>query len=141
MKIVRTVSFMLSKLAVAHRNLTTRAMNEIGLHSGQVFLLLELWQNDGRRQTDLAEAMQLTAPTVNKILGGLLDAGLVVRERLDGDARSTRIYLTEDGRAIRDAVEEQWIELETQALAGLTETEALLFRQLLEKLLGYSDEE
>ena len=111
-------------------------MQEIGLHSGQVFVLFELWKKDGQRQVDLAVKLNLAAPTVNKILGGMLQADLVTRERYEDDARSTRIYLTEKGRAVREGLELKWAVIEEETVLGLTETEALILKQLLAKLLG-----
>ena len=67
-----TISYLLSKLTTAHRNLLERSVQDIGLHSGQVFVLLELWKKDKQRQIDLAVKLNLAAPTVNKILGGML---------------------------------------------------------------------
>ena len=131
-----SVSYLLSKLTTAHRNLLEKSVQEVGLHSGQVFVLFELWKKDGQRQVDLAEKLNLAAPTVNKILGGMLQADLVTRERYEDDARSTRIYLTEKGRSVREALELKWVDIEEQTVMGLTETEALILKQLLAKLLG-----
>jgi len=80
--------------------------------------------------------LNLAAPTVNKILGGMLEVELVTRERHDDDARSTRIALTKKGREIRPLLEAKWAEVEEQTVMGLTETEALILKQLLAKLLG-----
>lgn len=131
-----SVSYQLSKLTTAHRNLLEKSVQEVGLHSGQVFVLFELWKKDGQRQVDLAERLNLAAPTVNKILGGMLQADLVTRERYEDDARSTRIYLTDKGRNVREALELKWADIEEQTVMGLTETEALILKQLLAKLLG-----
>ena len=131
-----SVSYLLSKLTTAHRNLLEKSVQAVGLHSGQVFVLFELWKKDGQRQVDLAEKLNLAAPTVNKILGGMLQAELVTRERYEDDARSTRIFLTDKGRNIRDALEVKWVDIEEQTVMGLTETEALILKQLLTKLLG-----
>ena len=131
-----TVSYLLSKLTTAHRNLLEKSVQEIGLHSGQAFVLLELWKKDKQRQVDLADKLNLAAPTVNKILGGMLEADLVTRERYDNDARSTRIALTAKGRDVRPLLEQKWTEIEEQTIFGLTDTEALILKQLLSKLLG-----
>ncbi|MEO8650031.1 MAG: MarR family winged helix-turn-helix transcriptional regulator [Acidobacteriota bacterium] len=111
-------------------------MAEIGLHSGQVFVLMELWKIDGQRQIDLASRLRLSPPTVNKILGGLIGADFVTRGRYEDDARSTRIYLTQKGIDVREQVERQWVELEELVLGELTETERLVLFQLLEKIIG-----
>ena len=136
MELGDSVSYMLSKLTTAHRNLLEKSVQEIGLHSGQVFVLRELWKKDKQRQVDLAERLNLAPPTVNKILGGMLEADLVTRERFDDDARSTRIVLTQKGRDVRPLLEGKWLEIEEQTLMGLTDTEALILKQLLAKLLG-----
>ena len=129
-----TVSYLLAKVTTAFRNSLERHMGEIGLHGGQVFVLLELWKQDELRQVDLAERLGLSAPTVNKMLKGLIEINLVTRRRLDDDARSTRICLTKSGILMRHDVERQWLELEQACLEGLTETERLVLPDLLGKL-------
>lgn len=129
-----SVSFLLAKVSTAYRNSLERSMDEIGLHGGQVFVLFELWRQDGLRQVDLAERLGLSPPTVNKTVKGLIESGFVTRDRVEDDARSTRIFLTQEGTAIRDAIEEQWHELEEETLANLTTTERLVLAELLKKL-------
>lgn len=131
-----SVSYLLTRLTTAHRNLVEKCVSELGLHSGQVSVLFELWRSDGLRQVDLAEKLNLAPPTINKILGGMLEADLVTRERYEDDARSTRIVLTDKGKAVRSGLEAKWAEIEDQTLMGLTETEGLILKQLLAKLLG-----
>lgn len=134
MNFEESVSFLLAKVSTAYRNSLERSMDEIGLHGGQVFVLFELWRQDGLRQIDLAERLGLSPPTVNKTVKGLIESGFVTRDRVEDDARSTRIFLTQDGTAIRDAIEEQWHDLEEETLANLTDTEKLMLFQLLKKL-------
>ena len=129
-----TVSYLLAKVTTAFRNSLERHMGEIGLHGGQIFVLLELWKQDGLRQIDIANRLSLSAPTVNKMLKGLIEINLVTRARLDDDARSTRIFLTDRGAEMREDVEAQWLELEENSLSGLTETERLVLFELLGKL-------
>ena len=129
-----TVSFRLARVTTAFRNALERYMGQIGLHGGQIFVLLELWKQDGLRQIDIAERLNLSAPTVNKMLKGLIEVNLVSRNRLEDDARSTRIYLTRRGIDIRNEIEVQWHELEEYCLTGLTETERMILLELLGKL-------
>lgn len=133
-KFEETVSFRLAKVTTAFRNSLERHMGAIGLHGGQIFVLLELWKQDGLRQIDIASRLALSAPTVNKMLKGLIEINLVTRSREEDDARSTRIFLTESGREMRGEIESQWLELEEYCLSGLTETERLVLFDLLGKL-------
>lgn len=129
-----TVSYLLARVSTAFRSALERQMGEIGLHGGQIFVLFELWQQDGLRQVDIAKRLSVSAPTVNKMLKGLAEINLVINSRIDDDARSTRIFLTDRGRSIRDEIEGQWLELEENVLSGLTETERLVLFELLGKL-------
>ena len=130
----QTLGYLLARAGTAHRNRVERHLAAVGLHSGQVFVLFELWRRDGQRQIDLAAALGLAPPTVNKILGGLLESDLVTRAKYEDDARSTRIFLTDKGKAIRGPLEAQWAELEAETCSEFTETEALILKQLLLKL-------
>lgn len=129
-----TAAFLLSKVTILHKNSLQKYAQSVGLHSGQVFVMMELWKADGQRQIDLAAKVGLSPPTVNKILGGLLENDFVTRARYEDDARSTRIFLTQKGIEVRAALEEAWEEFEDQTLGPLTDTEALMLKQLMQKL-------
>ena len=136
-----SISFHLAKVSTAHKNALERSMAVIDLHSGQVFVLFELWNSDGMRQIDLATRLGVSPPTVNKMIKSLIDRGLVTRAKLEDDARSTRIFLTDEGREIRPDVETQWLDLEGELLSALTETERLVLGDLLNKLRGIGQDE
>src|SRR2546423_8432854 len=129
-----TVTYRLARVTTAYRNALERHLAPVGLHGGQVFVLIELWSQDGIRQVDIADRLNLSAPTINKILKGLAEINLIDREREQGDARSTRVFLTDKGKKIRAEVAEQWLELESEYLSGLTDTERLILPDLLGKL-------
>src|SRR5437764_9108367 len=134
MKIQETVSYVLSRVGTAYRNSLERKMGIIGLHGGQVFILMELWKLDGQRQVDLAAKIGVSTPTINKMVLGLIQSRLVERTRLENDARSTRIFLTSIGAEIKESVESQWHELEEETVAGLTDAERLILFELLMKM-------
>jgi DNA-binding MarR family transcriptional regulator len=130
----QTISFLFAQVTTAHRNRLEKKMNEIGLHSGQVFILFQLWKEDGLSQIRLANNLNLAPPTVNKMLKGLSDSGFVTCGRFENDGRTTRAHLTAKGEEIRELIEIQWLELESEFLSVLTETEKLILLQLMGKL-------
>jgi DNA-binding MarR family transcriptional regulator len=77
----------------------------------------------------------LAAPTVNKILGGLIESDFVTRGKYEDDARSTRVFLTQQGKHVRQRVGAQWERIEQEAVAALNDTEVLIMKQLLSKML------
>jgi DNA-binding MarR family transcriptional regulator len=134
-KFDETISYMLAKVTTAFRNALERHMAIIGLHGGQIFVLLELWNEDGLRQIDLAKRLDLAPPTVNKMLRGMAQIRLVTVSGSDeDDKRSKRVFLTPQGIEMRHKVERQWVELEGECLGGLTETERLVLFEVLGKL-------
>ena len=134
MKFEDTVTYRLARVTTAYRNALERHLAAVDLHGGQVFVLIELWRQDGIRQVDIATRLNLSAPTINKILKGLAEINLITSSREKDDARSSRIFLTENGRKIRSQVAAQWLELESEYLSKLTDTERLILPDLLGKL-------
>lgn len=129
-----TVTYQLAKVATAYRNAIERHLGEIGLHSGQTLLLIELWREDGLRPIDLAQRLHIKAPTVTNILSGLDEINLI-RTKKDGkDKRSTRVYLTTKGKLIRTEVEQRWVDMEAECVAGLPETDRYVFNSVLKRL-------
>jgi DNA-binding MarR family transcriptional regulator len=82
-----------------HRRLMMQALAERGIHPGQAMCLRLLVANDGIAQRDLADALHVARPTVTKMLHSMEKAGLVRRRPDAGDARLTRVELTDAGRA------------------------------------------
>lgn len=134
MQIYLTIGFSLSQIAVSHRNLVEKLMSEIGLHHGQITILNALWQMDGQSQSELATALKVSAPTVNKMIASLSKSEFVQTKKCRKDARSVRVFLTKKGQEIRLQVVEQWMKSEEILLKDFSETEKMLFSLQLEKL-------
>lgn len=123
------VGFLLIQILRQQRQQAEVALNKLGLHAGQEMILLRLSEEEGITQGQLAELMQVEPPTVTKMLHRM--EGLVERRPDSIDARVSRVYLTEQGRALLPGVLKVWQNLEETVLQGLTETEQLLLRRLL----------
>lgn len=128
------LGFQLLQVHRAHRARADAALNKLGLHSGQEMLLLRLWAEEGIPQSQLAASMGVEPPTVTKMLHRMEHAGLIERRSDPDDARISRVYLTERGRALEQPVLAVWKQLEAQTVAGLSDTEQALLRRLLMQL-------
>ena len=129
-----TTGYLLARVCKAHRGSVGDALAEVGLHVGQEMVLLHLWQRDGLTPSELAEALGVEPPTVTNMLSRMERAGLLKRCRDPEDARCTRVYLTEQGRELREPVERCWEAVEEHALSGVTAEEEALLRDLLVRL-------
>jgi DNA-binding MarR family transcriptional regulator len=134
MEFESSTTYILTQLATAYRTCLERAMSAIGLHSGQIFVLIALWKTDGQSQIDLVKNLSLTAPTVNKMVKNLAGSGFVECRKCSSDGRLMRVFLTEKGIECQSLAAEQWNKIETRSYSNLTETEKLVLSQLFVKL-------
>lgn len=129
-----SLTYTMTQLALAYRSVLEKSMNEIGLHSGQIFILIALWKTDGQSQVDLVKSLNVAAPTVNKMIKNLSGKDFVECRRCGTDGRIMRVFLTEKGREYQSLTAEQWRKLEAQSFTNLTEIEKLIVVQLFSKL-------
>lgn len=101
-----------------------------GIHPSQFPILAELDKNDGCTQRELSERLSVAPPTVAVSMKRLESAGFVTRETDSADARNTRVYITESGRAAAaNALKNIWHSAQIQ-FSGFSEEE-------LDGMLGY----
>lgn len=131
MDIASSVSRLIAQVAKLHRARAESLLSTIGLHAGQEFVLSALWSRDGQTQVELARALAVTPPTVNRMVARMEDAGLVSREPLPRDPRVTQVFLTARGRTIRPEVEAVWGMLEAETLAPLDKASRAALTRLL----------
>jgi len=129
-----SLTYLLTQVCNIFRDSLDKSLKEIGLNGGQIFILIALWQNNGQSQTSLAQTLSLSTPTINKMVKSLINNDFVKSEKCTGDGRVVRVYLTDKGLNCRNLVEKQWSTLETSFFSHLSETEKLIFLQILDKL-------
>ncbi len=128
------VTYSLSQLTSNFRYNFDLKMNEINLYGGQIFILISLWSNDGQSQIDLATNLNLSAPTINKMVKSLTAGGFVECSKCKNDGRMMRVHLTTKGVEHQKLFEEKFVEFETDFFSNLTETEKLILLQISGKL-------
>ena len=107
------------------------SLEEIGLYGGQQFVLMALWENEGITHSELAEQLHVRPATITNALKRMERSGFVERRQDTEDQRVSRVYLTDAGRNIRDAVEGVWRDLEGQTFGGFSSEERTLLDQFL----------
>jgi DNA-binding MarR family transcriptional regulator len=121
----------LVRAARAHRVAAAQLLGEVGLHPGQEALLMELWQDDGRTQAELAEALAVEPPTITKMLQRMEAAGLVQRKPHPDDRRAQRVFLTARGKRLQQKVDRLWSQLATRAVSGMSDRQQASFKSML----------
>lgn len=127
---------LLSQVIRLYNTRTFALCEGLGVHPGQIPLLLTLQERDGVCQRELVQALFVRPPTVTVMLQRMARTGLIERRRDPQDRRVTKIYLTGQGRAV---IQQLWgavHSVEESAFAGFDAAELLAMRGLLKKIKG-----
>jgi DNA-binding MarR family transcriptional regulator len=131
-----SLNFQFIQLAKEHRQRAEEALSQLGLHVSQELFIFVLWQEDGLSQSELAARLRVELPTVTKAVQRMERAGLLIRQDDEKDTRVSRVYLTEQGRALHAPALTMWRDLEARMLQGMTEIEQALLRRLLQQMVS-----
>lgn len=130
------LNYQLIHLLKEHRQRAEEGLSQLGLHVSQELVLFVLWQEEGLSQSELAARLSVEPPTLTKALQRMERAGLLTRRADTQDTRVSRVYLTEEGRALYVPALKVWQDLETQTFRGMTEIEKALLRRLLQQAVS-----
>jgi MarR family transcriptional regulator, organic hydroperoxide resistance regulator len=130
-----TLPFLFAQISTFFKVEIEKELNEFELHSGQIFILFEIWKSDGLSQIELSANLKVSPPAINKMVKSLARNGFVVSSACSKDGRVMRVFLTPKGAAIRPRVEEKWQKLEEKLIGRLTATEQLVLSQLFGKIV------
>ena len=126
-----SVAHLFIQTAKSVRSDAERELSELGLHVGQNRLLMELYEQNCRRPSDMADRMDVDPSVISKMLGRMENQKLVERQADQDDGRVTRVYLTDKGRALQEPVENFQRRLEERLVEDFSTEEELLFRRML----------
>ena len=105
-----------------HRRLAGELFAEIDLHPAQAGCLHALAHHDGLGQSDLADMLHVSRPTVTTLLQRLETAGLIERRADEADSRVTRVYLTPAGRERSAELDTVFSRVVEESFGGLDAT-------------------
>ncbi|WP_373601457.1 MarR family winged helix-turn-helix transcriptional regulator [Paraclostridium bifermentans] len=112
----------------------SKELNSLGIGSGQVMFLLELYRGDGKSQEELAERLNIDKGTTARAIKKLEEAGFLTRERDLVDKRAYKVYLTEKGKDIKEEVYEIMMKWEEKITSNLNKEESENVVNLLMKI-------
>lgn len=110
-------------------------MAALGLHPGQIPIIMLLAEHEDMSQKDIAEELHVKPPTVNVMVQRMEKAGIIGRRHDPDDQRVIRVFLTEKGRQMKRCAARQVEKNEEYVLKGFTEAEKCLFRRFMEQII------
>ena len=127
--------FLLSRAALAHRNIIDRQLSSLRIHRGQPPVLFALQKREGISNSELAEFLNITPATLTNKIKRMEKAGLVIRKRDSTDKRFSRIYMTDKGRGVMKQLKASIKEIENNLFKGFSEAEISELWRLVERIL------
>jgi DNA-binding MarR family transcriptional regulator len=122
------------KLTQLHRSRLYRVAMSRGLYIGQPGLLLTLKQQGVCSQTELAEALNVTTPSIAVSVKRLEKVGMITKKINEKDNRYNQITLTESGEKSAEVCEEIFDTLNTRMFSGFTRHELNQVNSFLERM-------
>ena len=104
------------------------------LKPSQFTVLVLATHNPGRRQSELAEALNIERSNFVPIIDDLEKRGLLSREKSPEDRRSYAIHVTAKGKKLVDKASKPILSESKEAASVLTEKEQARLKKLLTKL-------
>jgi MarR family transcriptional regulator, transcriptional regulator for hemolysin len=130
----RNFAFDVAETAQALRRAFDRRAATLGVTRAQWRVLAWLGHQDGLRQVELADALDLEPITLCRMIDRLAEAELVERRRDDEDRRAWRIHLTEKAGPVLDGLRGVASEFLAEALDGVSEAEQARVRDVLARV-------
>lgn len=123
------------------RHRFNNVVNEEGLFSGQQDIFLFLTHNDGATISEIAGKLGVSNASASVSIKRMEKSGFIIKKPDEHDARITKLYLTEKGKAVPERIKEKMFIQDKNLTKGMTKDEILIFSDLLDKAINNLKEE
>jgi MarR family transcriptional regulator for hemolysin len=114
----REFAFTINDVARLLRTYADQRARQFGMTRAQWAVLARLEHNEGLKQSELAEMLDLQPITLTRLVDRLCASGLIERRADPGDRRVKRLYLTPQARPLMDRLAELGHDLMGTVLEG-----------------------
>ncbi|CCE02269.1 MarR family transcriptional regulator [Bradyrhizobium sp. STM 3809] len=116
--------FTLGELQRLVRAYADKEAARFGMTRAQWAVLAKVERNEGMKQSELAEQMEMQPITLTRLIDKLADAGLIERRGDDTDRRVNRLYLRKAARPLLAKLAVLRGEITATALDGISAADA-----------------
>jgi DNA-binding MarR family transcriptional regulator len=127
-------AFEIAETAQALRRAFDRRAAALGVTRAQWRLLSRLARQDGQRQIDLADSLDIEAITLCRMVDRLSESGLVERRSDPIDRRAWRIHLTDKAQPVVAELKRLSDRFLDDVLAGIAPSEQAAVLSVLERV-------
>lgn len=117
--IIREIAVNIMDVARMLRTYADQRGRQFGISRAQWVVLIRLDRQEGLKQSELAEILDLQPISLTRLLDRLAESGLIERRPDPNDRRANRLYLTPAARPLIDQLVELGSDMMGDVLAGL----------------------
>ncbi|MBV8747604.1 MAG: MarR family transcriptional regulator [Xanthobacteraceae bacterium] len=117
--IERDLAFLLSDTARLLRTCADQEAGRFGMTRAQWSVLFRLQRNEGLKQSELADLLEVQPITLTRLIDRLCDNGLIERRSDPNDRRAKRLFLTPAAKPVLEKVTIAAEAVMSSVLAGL----------------------
>jgi DNA-binding MarR family transcriptional regulator len=129
-----SLGFLVSDVARLMRRAFRRSLEGSSLTPAQARALIHVSRNEGIRQVELADLLEVQPMTLARLIDQLVEAGLVERRVDPVDRRAYQIHLTKAATPHLAAVDQVADAIRNEAARGLTKSELAAALDALRKM-------
>ena len=133
-KLDDSLGFILSKVNTKLKNEFFQQLRENDVTPEQWAILCCLWEQEGITPKEIADLTCKDKPTTSRIIEKLIKKGFAVRISHPIDKRAFQIFLTTDGRALREELIPKANYLLEKATRGIEEYKLVELKKMLNQL-------
>lgn len=119
--------------SIFHRGVFS-TLRDSQLTSGQPKVLDYLKDHDGSSQKDIAGGCHIEPASLTVILNGMEEKGLVERRSMNGNRRTSYVFMTEKGKERMEKVDRTFACMEETAFQGISEEDKEQFMEVFAKI-------
>jgi DNA-binding MarR family transcriptional regulator len=133
--------FLLQDVARLMRRNFNRDIQDLDLTQAQWQILFHVARNEGLRQAQLAEILEMQPISVARQIDRMEAAGWLRRVPDPGDRRAVNLYVEKKAEPILETLRSRGAALRRGALKGISEEEQKIFTDVLARLRGNLSEQ
>jgi len=118
--IKREFAFTIMDVARLLKTYADQRARQFGVSRAQWAVLIRIERNEGLKQSELADMLDLQPITLTRLLDRLADNGLIERRADPNDRRANRLYLKTAARPLLDRLAELGADMLETVLDGLS---------------------
>lgn len=118
----REFAFTIMDVARLLKTYADQRARQFGISRAQWAVLIRIDRNEGLKQSELADMLDLQPITLTRLLDRLADNGLIERRADPNDRRANRLYLKPAAKPLLDRLAELGADMMETVLDGLSQT-------------------